>query len=99
MKRLFFSCFLLLLGIQVNAQSCGDNGYWKIGSQFGTQRLSSNCGDFICHGFAAAYWENGFTSGSSLNPTNPGTVNVTAPYTFSGGFTDQYYFQNSNKYI
>ena len=93
MKKIFFICLLLFLAKEGNSQSCGDNGFWKIGSQFGTERLSSNCGDFICHGFAAAYWEDGSTTGSSLNTTNPGIVNVKTQYTQSGGGSTEIYFR------
>ncbi|MFN4000002.1 hypothetical protein [Algoriphagus sp.] len=99
MKKLFLLNLLFFFALEGISQSCGDDGFWKVGSQFGTERLSSNCGDFICHGFAAAYWEDGFTQGSSLNSINPGIVNVKTSYTSSAGFTDRYYFQNSNKYI
>jgi len=98
MKKIFFICLLLFLAKEGNSQSCGDNGFWKIGSQFGTERLSSNCGDFICHGFAAAYWEYGFTTGSSLNTTNPGNVNVKTQYTQSGGGPTETYFRDSSLY-
>jgi hypothetical protein len=99
MKKLFFISLLFFSGIEGYSQSCGDNGFWKIGSQFGTERLSSNCGDFICHGFAAAYWEEGFTSGSSLNSTNPGNVNVQTSYTHSGGGPTETYFRDSPLYV
>ncbi|SDA71430.1 hypothetical protein SAMN03080617_01866 [Algoriphagus alkaliphilus] len=99
MKKLFLLYLLFFFALEGISQSCGDDGFWKVGSQFGTERLSSNCGDFICHGFAAAYWEDGFTQGSSLNSINPGIVNVKTSYTSSAGFTDRYYFQHSNKYI
>jgi hypothetical protein len=99
MKKLFLLYLLFFFALEGISQSCGDDGFWKVGSQFGTERLSSNCGDFICHGFAAAYWEDGFTQGSSLNSINPGIVNVKTSYTSSAGFTDRYYFQNSNNFI
>jgi hypothetical protein len=95
MKKLIFFCLSFLVALEGVSQSCGDDGFWKIGSQFGTQRLSSNCGDFICHGFAAAYWEQGFTQGTSLNSTNPGIVNIKTQYTQSGGGPTETYFWES----
>ncbi|SDC86644.1 Por secretion system C-terminal sorting domain-containing protein [Algoriphagus faecimaris] len=99
MKKLIFFCLSFLVALEGVSQSCGDDGFWKIGSQFGTQRLSSNCGDFICHGFAAAYWEEGFIQGTSLNSTNPGIVNVKTQYTQSGGGPTETYFRDSPLYV
>ncbi|MFC3416089.1 hypothetical protein [Algoriphagus hitonicola] len=99
MKNLFFICLSFFVALEGVSQSCGDDGFWKIGSQFGTERLSFNCGDFICHGFAAAYWEDGFTQGTSLNSTNPGIVNVKTQYTQSGGGPTETYFQDSPLYV
>ncbi len=99
MRRFFFICFSLFLVIQVNGQNCGVNGFWKIGSQYGTKRLSSNCGDFNCHGFAAAYMEGGLNSVPNWGISNPGNITVASQYTFSGSGPDQNYFKNSNQYI
>jgi len=98
-KKLFLFYLLFSIALEGISQSCGDDGFWKIGSQFGTQRLSSNCGDFICHGFAAAYWEEGFIQGTSLNSTNPGIVNVKTQYTQSGGGPTETYFRDSPLYV
>lgn len=46
MKKLIFFCLSFFVALEGVSQSCGDDGFWKIGSQFGTQRLSSNCGNF-----------------------------------------------------
>lgn len=99
MKKLIFFWLSFFVALEGVSQSCGDDGFWKIVSQFGTQRLSSNCGDFICHGFAAAYWEEGFIQGTSLNSTNPGIVNVKTQYTQSGGGPTETYFRDSPLYV
>lgn len=89
-----FWAFSILFFAYFNSysQSCVDDGFWKIGSQFGTKRLSSNCGDYNCHGFAAAYWEGGLNTIPDWGISNPGSVTVASQYTFSGGGPDQNYF-------
>jgi hypothetical protein len=96
-----FWAFSILFFAYFNSysQSCVDDGFWKIGSQFGTKRLSSNYGDYNCHGFAAAYWEGGLNTIPDWGISNPGSVTVASQYTFSGGGPDQNYFKNSNQYI
>lgn len=99
MKRLLLLFFSIFIWFSSFGQSCGDDGFWKIGTSYGTKRLSSNCGDFNCHGFAAAYWEGALNITPTWNTTSPGNITVDPNYTFSGGGPSETYFQNSEQYV
>ncbi|EOZ95530.1 hypothetical protein A33Q_2892 [Indibacter alkaliphilus LW1] len=99
-KNLVISLLLFHCLSPIYGQSCGNDGFWKIGTTFGTKRLSSNCGDFNCHGFAAAYWESGLNNSfPAWNSAVPGNVTVTTPFRLSTGGPSENYFQNSSKYV